>query len=39
MTVKANDTVLFTKWGGTEVKLDGEDYVIMKETDVLGIIE
>jgi chaperonin GroES len=39
MTVKAGDTVLFTKWGGTEVKLDGEDYVIMKETDVLGIIE
>ncbi|MDR3126607.1 MAG: co-chaperone GroES [Rickettsiales bacterium] len=39
MTVKAGDTVLFTKWGGTEVKLDGEDYVIMKETDVLGTIE
>ena len=39
MTVKVGDTVLFTKWGGTEIKLDGKDRVIMKETDVLGIIE
>lgn len=39
MTVKVGDIVLFTKWGGTEIKLDGKDRVIMKETDVLGIIE
>ena len=39
MTVKVGDVVLFTKWGGTEIKLDGKDRVIMKETDVLGIIE
>ena len=37
--VKEGDTILFSKWGGTEVKIDGTDYVIMKDTDVLGIIE
>jgi chaperonin GroES len=36
--VKAGDRILFGKWSGTEVKLDGEDYLIMKESDILGII-
>ena len=38
MNVKVGDVILFSKWGGTEIKLDGQDRVIMKETDVLGII-
>jgi chaperonin GroES len=38
MTVKAGDRILFGKWSGTEVKLDGEDVLIMKESDILGII-
>ena len=38
MSVKAGDKVLFGKWSGTEVKLDGEDLLIMKESDILGII-
>ena len=38
MNVKVGDIVLFSKWGGTEIKLDGQDRIIMKETDVLGII-
>jgi chaperonin GroES len=37
--VKPGDTVLFGKWSGTEVKLDGEELLIMKETDIMGIIE
>jgi chaperonin GroES len=37
--VKKGDRVLFSKYGGTDVKLDGEDYLIMREDDVLGIIE
>ena len=36
--VKAGDRVLFGKWSGTEVKLDGEDLIIMKESDIMGII-
>jgi chaperonin GroES len=36
--VKSGDRILFGKWSGTEVKLDGEDYLIMKESDILGII-
>ena len=39
MDVKAGDLVLFGKWSGTEVKVDGEDLLIMKESDVMGIIE
>ena len=39
LDVKAGDRVLFGKWSGTEVKLDGEDLIIMKESDVMGIIE
>ena len=38
MAVKAGDKVLFGKWSGTEVKIDGEDLLIMKESDVMGII-
>src|SRR5437764_746073 len=37
--VKAGDRVLFGKWSGTEVKIDGEDWLIMKESDILGVIE
>jgi chaperonin GroES len=36
--LKAGDRVLFGKWGGTEVKIDGEDLLIMKESDVMGVI-
>ena len=39
LDVKAGDRVLFGKWSGSEVKLDGEELVIMKESDILGIIE
>jgi chaperonin GroES len=38
MSVKAGDKILFGKWSGTEVKLDGEDLLIMKESDILGVI-
>ncbi|WP_333832853.1 co-chaperone GroES [Rubrimonas sp.] len=39
MAVKAGDRILFGKWSGTEVKLNGEDLLIMKESDILGIVE
>ena len=39
LDVKAGDRILFGKWSGTEVKIDGEELLIMKESDVLGIIE
>ncbi len=39
MGVKAGDRVLFGKWSGTEVKIDGEDLIIMKESDILGVLE
>jgi chaperonin GroES len=39
MDVKAGDRILFGKWSGTEVKIDGEDLLIMKESDIMGIIE
>jgi chaperonin GroES len=39
LDVKAGDHVLFGKWSGTEVKLDGEDLLIMKESDLLGILD
>ncbi len=39
MTLKAGDKVLFGKWTGTEIKIDGEDLLIMKESDVLGTLE
>ena len=38
LDVKAGDRVLFGKWSGTEVKIDGEDLLIMKESDILGIV-
>ena len=37
--VKAGDRVLFGKWSGTEVKLDGEELLIMKESDIMGVLE
>ena len=39
LDVKSGDRILFGKWSGTEVKIDGEDLLIMKESDVMGIIE
>ena len=39
LDVKPNDTVLFGKWSGTEVKIDGQDFLIMKESDIMGVIE
>ena len=38
LDVKAGDRVLFGKWSGTEVRLDGEDLMIMKETDIMGLL-
>jgi chaperonin GroES len=39
LSVNAGDHILFGKWSGTEVKIDGEDLLIMKESDILGVIE
>ena len=39
LSVKAGDRVLFGKWSGSEVKIDGEELLIMKESDILGIVE
>jgi chaperonin GroES len=39
LELKAGDRVLFGKWSGTEVKIDGEDLLIMKESDVMGVLE
>jgi len=39
LDVKAGDRVLFGKWSGTEVKLEGEELIIMKESDIMGILE
>ena len=39
MDVKAGDRILFGKWSGTEVKLEGEDLIIMKESDILGTVD
>jgi chaperonin GroES len=38
MDVKAGDKVLFGKWSGTEVKLDGQELLIMKESDIMGVL-
>ena len=38
MDVKAGDRILFGKWSGTEIKIDGEDLIIMKESDILGVM-
>ena len=39
LDVKAGDRILFGKWSGTEVKIDGQDLLIMKESDVMGVLE
>jgi chaperonin GroES len=39
LDVKAGDRILFGKWSGTEVKIDGEDLLIMKESDIMGVVE
>ena len=39
LDVKAGDRILFGKWSGTEVKVDGEELLIMKESDIMGVIE
>ena len=39
LDVKVGDKILFGKWGGSEVKIDGEDLLIMKEGDIMGVIE
>ncbi|MDT3377372.1 co-chaperone GroES [Labrys sp. KNU-23] len=39
LDIKVGDRILFGKWSGTEIKIDGEDLIIMKESDVLGVIE
>ena len=39
LDVKAGDRVLFGKWSGTEVRIDGEDLLIMKESDIMGVVE
>lgn len=39
LDVKVGDVVLFAKWGGTEVKIDGKDLLVMKESDIIAIIE
>jgi chaperonin GroES len=39
LDVKSGDKVLFGKWSGTEVKIDGEDLLIMKESDIMGVLE
>jgi chaperonin GroES len=39
LDVKKGDRILYGKWSGTEVKVDGSDYLIMKESDIMGIIE
>ena len=39
MSVKVGDKILFAKWSGTEVKIEGEERLIMKESDILGVIE
>ena len=39
MSVKAGDSILFGKWSGSEVKIDGDDLLIMKESDILGLVD
>jgi chaperonin GroES len=39
LDVKAGDRILFGKWSGTEVKVDGQEYLIMKESDIMGVLE
>jgi chaperonin GroES len=39
MDIKAGDRVLFSKYGGTDIKIEGQDYLIMREDDILGVVE
>ena len=39
LEIKVGDKVLYSKYGGTEIKIDGEDYLLMREDDVLGVVE
>ncbi|TIP31927.1 MAG: co-chaperone GroES, partial [Mesorhizobium sp.] len=39
LDVKAGDHILFGKWSGTEVRIDGEDLLVMKEADIMGVVE
>jgi chaperonin GroES len=39
MGVKVGDTILYGKWSGTEVKIEGEDLLIMKESDIMGVVD
>ena len=39
LDVKPGDTILFAKWSGSEVKIDGQEFLIMKETDILGVLD
>lgn len=39
LDVKPGDRVLFSKWGGTEIKIDGEDLLVLKESDIIGVVE
>ncbi|PKN59171.1 MAG: co-chaperone GroES [Deltaproteobacteria bacterium HGW-Deltaproteobacteria-14] len=39
LTVREGDTILFSKYGGTDIKIDGEDHLIMREDDILGVID
>ena len=39
LDVKPGDRILFGKWSGTEIKLNGQDYIVMKESDIMGILE
>ena len=39
LDVKAGDRILFGKWSGTEIKIDGDDLLIMKESDILGVVD
>ncbi len=39
MDVKVGDVVLFTKWGGNEIKVDGQEVIVLKESDVIGVLE
>ncbi|WP_165379541.1 co-chaperone GroES [Rickettsiales endosymbiont of Peranema trichophorum] len=39
LEVKVGDVILFAKWGGTEIKIDGKEYLIMKESDILAIVQ
>jgi len=39
LDVKVGDRVLFGKWSGTEIKIDGEDFVVAKESDIMGVVE